>query len=369
MKKTLILIFLTTIATIYAQSLDILMYDFDFQNLLKNSSKEVQYFGDLIKRWKMGTQVRSLENLNYTDEEQKIINILETANPKEFLSLIKSTKSILNEDSKIINSFYLYINGEYYKNTKDYILAKDILSISEKLNNINNKLTPITIYYKNYSGIYSEIVDKETIKNELLYGINEYPENKEIVELFVYYSHKYDDFENIEKLYNIYSNFEKKDELTLLYIADIFKDISQKEKSKEISLNLIKDENENIKRNAYTILGDIEDDLNIKIEYYKKASEYSTDDWELFRKLGLAYYEKDKKEYSNMIRVLLLQSLDIKPDQEDIIPIVNELRKELVMENFIKYFLPLILITFIGLWLIFKYEKKKKEKEKYIDKD
>jgi len=331
----------------------------------------LKILGGLLKRWETGLSFYvdnlQLSNLELFPDDETTLKILKDLDPYFYLEPTQLFEKALREypDSIIINSMYLFFNFQYWQNSLDPSVAKEIFEYSEKIERLVGEKTPFTVYYQ------AQILSKSKIYNDPQKAYNDlkeiyltYSYDKKIIESLVEVSFQINNYEIIKDLYNTYMGLKGTDSQTLLYFSKIFHNMGETEKSKEIALSLIPvSKDSSILSETYEFLGDIENNYEKQIEYYQKALTYDKENGRIMSKLGLTYYNWDKKEYAQLARYFLNGAESRNYITEETEKALRELRSRVVFEIFLKYLLPLLLGVAFALWLLYYLDKKRKIKE------
>lgn len=371
LKKGLILLLLTFTTISFSGELEKFLYNFTPETMLESNSDELRYMGNLINKWKNGYEpIKNPENLNlnYTKQEKVVINFLENMEQYVFISPLKKLEAMKeeNSDSLIFNSFYLFLGSEYWINTGDPSYAKKMFETADKIEKMYGKKVPLTIYYNSYILWYSNLYgDKTKAFNNIKYGFLNFEKEKKILELYIIMAYDRDYFEYLDRSYEEYMSFNEKNPDTLLTLSKSYRKTGNKEKAINIAKYVINNYTSTYRqRDAYEILGDLAEKAQTKIDYYKQASSLDPENWMLLRKLGLAYYNQNPDENAQIARVILNMSISKNPNQPEVEKVLEVLRKDVIIDNIIKYVIPIVGVFILGIFLLLRYEKKKKKKEK-----
>jgi tetratricopeptide (TPR) repeat protein len=355
----------------FSGELDKFLFNFTPENMLESESDEMKYLGHLLTKWESGYEyLKNIDklNLNFTDDEQVMINFLENIEEYVYIAPLKQLEEMKKEysDSLIFNSIYFYIGSEYWIETGDPSYAKKMFETAKKIEEIYGERVPLTIYYDSYIAWYSRLYgDKERAFEDIKYGYLNFGKEKKILELYIIMSNQMNSFENLDKTYNDYMEYDKKDFNVVLTLANSYRAIGELNKSKEIAQYVIDNATSTyVIRDSYEILGDLAENYEDKIEYYKQASSLDPENWLLLKKLGMAYYEQDPKGNAQLARVMLNMSITQNPGQPDVEEVLDILRKDVIIHNIIYYVLPIVAVFVLGIYLLLRHEKKKKKEEK-----
>ncbi|MDY6896318.1 MAG: hypothetical protein SVO01_13020 [Thermotogota bacterium] len=371
-QKLLVLLFLTifmvsTLATVF----DDFVYYVDLQTMYESDDQYLKILGGFLKRWETGLPMYvdnlQLSNLVLFPDDEITLKILKESDPYVYLEPAKLFEEALKEypNSIIINSMYLFFKFQYWQNSLDPSAVKEIFEYSEKIEKLVGEKTPFTVYCE------AQILSKSKIYNDPQKAYNDLKEiyltynyDKKIIESLVEVSFLTNNYEIIKDLYNTYINLKGNDSQTLLYFSKIFYNMGETEKSKEIALSLIPVAKvPSILSETYEFLGDIENNYEKRIEYYQKALTHDKENGRIMSKLGLTYYNWDKKEYAQLARYFLNAAQSRNYITEEMEDALKELRSRVVFEIFLKYLLPLLLGVVFALWLLYYLDKKRKIKE------
>jgi tetratricopeptide (TPR) repeat protein len=371
LKKGLVLLLLTLTTISFSGELDKFLFNFTPENMLESESDEMKYLGHLLTKWESGYEF--LKNpdeldLNFTDEEQVMISFLEGVEEYVFISPLNKLEQMKENysNSLIFNSIYLYMGSEYWIETGDPTYANRMFDTAEKIEEIYGQRVPLTIYYDSYIAWNSRLYgNRERAFEDIEYGYLNFGKEKRILELYITMSSQMNSYENLDKAYNDYMEYNKKDFNVVLTLANSYRSIGNNEKSKEIAQYVADNASSTFTlRDSYEMLGDLSQDYDDKIEYYKQASSKDPENWMLLKKLGMAYYEQDPEENAQLARVMLNMSITQNPRQPEVEEVLSVLRKDVIIHNLIYYVLPIAAVFVLGIYLLLRHEKKKKKKEK-----
>lgn len=371
LKKGLVLLLLTITTFSFSGELDKFLFNFTPENMLESESDEMKYLGHLLTKWESGYEF--LKNtdeleLNFTDEEQVMISFLEDIEEYVFISPLNKLGEMKENysNSLIFNSIYLYIGSEYWIETGDPNYAKRMFETAEKIEKLYGERVPLTIYYDSYIAWYSRLYgDKERAFEDIKYGYLNFGKEKKILELYIIMSSQMNYFENLDKAYNDYMEYDNKDFDVVLTLANSYREIGNNEKSIEIAKYVVNNATSTyILRDSYEMLGDLSQDYQEKIEYYKQAANKDPENWKLLKKLGMAYYEQDPVENAQLAKVMLNMSITKNPNQPEVEEVLDVLRRNVIIHNIIYIVLPIVGVFSLGIFLLLRYEKKQKKQEK-----
>lgn len=358
---------LSTFATVF----DDFVYYVDLQTMYESDDQYLKILGGFLRRWETGLPMYvdnlQLSNLVLSPDDEITLKILKDIDPYVYLEPRELFEEALKEypNSIIINSMYLFFNFQYWQNSLDPSVVKEIFEYSEKIEMLVGEKTPFTVYCQ------AQILSKSKIYNDPQKAYNDLKEiyltynyDKKIIESLVEISFLTNNYEIIKDLYNNYINLKGNDSQTLLYFSKIFYNMGETEKAKGIALSLIPvSKDSSILSETYEFLGDIENNYGKQIEYYQKALTHDKESGRIMSKLGLTYYNWDKKEYGQLARYFLNGAESRNYITEEMEKALKELRSRVVFEIFLKYLLPLLLGVAFALWLLYYLDKKRKIKE------
>ncbi len=229
---------LSTFATVF----DDFVYYVDLQTMYESDDQYLKILGGFLRRWETGLPMYvdnlQLSNLVLSPDDETTLKILKDIDPYVYLEPTELFEEALREypDSIIINSMYLFFNFQYWQNSLDPSVAKEIFEYSEKIEMLVGEKTPFTVYCQ------AQILSKSKIYNDPQKAYNDLKEiyltynyDKKIIESLVEISFLTNNYEIIKDLYNTYINLKGNDSQTLLYFSKIFYNLGETEKSKEIS--------------------------------------------------------------------------------------------------------------------------------------
>ena len=371
LKKGLVLLLLTITTFSFSGELDKFLFNFTPESMLESESDEMKYLGHLLTKWESGYEF--LKNtdeleLNFTDEEQVMINFLEDIEEYVFISPLNKLEEMKENysNSLIFNSIYFYIGSEYWIETGDPNYAKKMFETAEKIEELYGERVPLTIYYDSYIAWYSRLYgDKERAFEDIKYGYLNFGKEKKILELYIIMSSQMNYFENLDKTYNDYMEYDDKDFEVVLTLANSYRKIGNNEKTIEIAKYVVNNATSTyILRDSYEMLGDLSQNYQEKIEYYKEAANKDPENWRLLKKLGMAYYEQDPEENAQLARAMLNMSISKNPNQPEVEEVLDVLRRNVIIHNIIYIVLPIVGVFSLGIFLLLRYEKKQKKQEK-----
>ncbi|UYP01173.1 hypothetical protein OF820_05670 [Oceanotoga sp. DSM 15011] len=372
MRKIITFLFLITSILIFA-SLDDISEIFNKEDMIQSSDQKLQKMGYLLKHWEKNhslykQKADEIKINNFREDEKALINFMENIQPLVYIDPVAKLGNLYEQypDSIAVKSLYLLYNVEYWKAIKDPKIAEQIISLSNEIENIKSKDIPLGIYAKSLIMWKSNIFKNEEIAYSQLKNLYiNITNQKEILELLIEMNYQNKNNSLTKKLYKDYLEKPEKDVKTMIHLANLLyfdNDIEELSKFSEDLLNQYPN-NSFVKKNIYEILGDSSKNIDQKVEYYKLASSSDPEDPNLLTKLGLSYYEQDPKENAKLVRIILNSSISKNPNQPEVEKILSKLRKNVIIKNFLFYMVPIILITAIGIFLLLKLEKIKKEKE------
>ena len=379
MKKMFLLsLFFLIVFIGFSTYFDNFVYYTDFQQLQESDDQHLQLIGKLLKRWETGSSASinnfDISQIELAPDDKMTVEILYQIEPYVYLKPIQLfEQALINyQDSIIINSMYLFYNFQYWINTKDTKAANIIFEYVDKIERLMGEKTPLTVYYKaqvlTKSNIY---IDFQTAYEELIKMYYVHPKDENIIETLVEIIYQIGETSEIEKIYNDYIEIKGNNPETYLYFSKIFYNLGQNQKSKEIAKYAISlTKNVSILTQIYEFLGDIEEDYSQKIEYYRKALNNDRENGRLMAKIGTAYYELDKKENADLARYFLNAAESRNYINEEIESMLKSLRSKVIVGNFLKFLLPIIILVIFSLWLLNYLDKRKNRKEKdLLNKD
>jgi len=355
----------------FATVFDDFVYYVDLQTMYESDDQYLKTIGGLLKHWETGFPMYvdnlQLSNLVLFPDDETTLKILKELDPYVYLKPAKLFEEALKEypNSTIINSMYLFFKFQYWQNSLDPSTAQEIFYYSEKIQNIVGEKTPFTVYCQ------AQILSKSKIYNDPQKAYNDLKEiylnynyDKKIIELLVELSFQTNKFEIIMDLYNSYRNLKGENSQTLLYFSKIFYKMGETEEAEKIALSLIPvAKNSSILSETYEFLGDIESNYEKRIEYYQNSLNYDKENGRIMSKLGLTYYNWDKKEYAQIARYFLNGAQSRNYVTEEMEKALKNLRFRVIFEVFLKYLLPLILGVSFALWLLYYLNKRRRIKE------
>ncbi|MDK2945861.1 hypothetical protein [Geotoga petraea] len=359
MKKILFLIF--SLLFVLSFSNDFLEF-FEETNLKKlkvSENPNSKTLGGFLLYWHnidddytvyAGTNEDIIAFLKYDDNELSLINKLRYFEEIE-------TNSIYEYGLE------LYFLDSYWSRTRDVHVVDRIFELRNIINNYYGKDLPRTelavsnILWK--SNIYG---DKELAYEIMREQFEKYPNNSIIINTFSEMSFELKKTEYVEELYANYNLKDDYNENTLLYFIYAFLEKEQPEKARGTSKNLLNRSTNNFnKAKVYELLGDYSDNLEEKSEYYRLSLKNRYSNGEVLGKLGLTLYEMDQDIYAEQARAFLNASVAYGYSNDEINEVLSKLRWRVILNNFLIFMLPLIIITAIGIYLIVKWERWKRD--------
>ncbi|SHF13667.1 hypothetical protein SAMN02745164_01859 [Marinitoga hydrogenitolerans DSM 16785] len=370
------MIFAETIGEFYASK-------FDVDKMINSEKVNIKIFGYIKKYFETGysgylrsaNQLRVKYDNSLNIEEKKIFDIMSSLTPQTTIEPIKKLKEIEMKypNSLIIKILLLEFNYKQWLITGDPKLAKEILNEFQYIEKIMGD-TPLTVFYKaNFlykSNLYG---DKETSYKIIKDGVLKFPDNKKIVESFLTISSQMEKDKEDEQIFDeISKSYVKNPEVKeniLLLISKHFFEINDKNFAKQIIIDKIMPNTRNSKILflSYELLGDYTDTNVQKMNYYKKALNYNSENARVLSKWALAMLEVDREKYKSLARIALNKAITINPNMsEDAMKALRDLRNEIKIEVLINYILPITLFVGGSISIMVYYEKRKKKKEKYM---
>jgi len=359
MKKILVLIFSLLFVLSFSDDFIKFFEETNLKKLKESENPNLKTLGSFLLYWHNidddytvydGTNEDIIAFLNYDDNELSLINKLRFFEERE-------TNSIYQYGLEI------YFLDEYWNRTKDAHVVDRIFELRNIINNYYGENLPRTELAVN------NILWKSNIfgDRELAYGImrdqfEKYPDNSIIINTFSEMSFELKKTEYVDELYSNYNLKDDYDENTLLYFIYAFLDTGESEKAKAISKILLNRSTNNYnKAKAYELFGDYSDNLEEKAEYYRLSLENRYSNGKVLGDLGLTLYEIDQDRYAEQARAFLNASVAYGYSNNEINEVLSKLRWRVILNNFLIFMLPLIIITVIGIYLIVKWERWKRD--------
>ncbi|MBM7558937.1 hypothetical protein [Marinitoga litoralis] len=385
MKRILILIYLIFVF-LQIFSVDIGEFYatyFDVDKMINSNDINIKIFGYFKKYLESGyssylkaaNELRVEYDNNLTFKEKKLFDILSSINPQTTLSPINRLNEFKNTYPDLLITDLLLIEFEYnqWKITGDPNLGAKVINNINKLERVLLK-SPFLIYYKSNfmfnSNLYGNKNDAYMIIKE---GVLNFPDNKKIIETYITIStslkKNFEDDEIFEKISKTYIKEPEGDEKILLFIAKHFFEKNDKDFAYNIVNKKILPNTKNYKILflVYELLGDYSDTYTQKMNYYKKALEYDSDNSRVLSKWALAMLNVDYNKYKSLARIALNKAVTLDPNlSEEALNALKKLRNEIKIDVMFNYILPILFFVAISIFIIIYFEKRKKQKEKEL---
>lgn len=378
-KKAFVFVFFLTLLTLtYATNFDHFVYYVDLDTMYESNDPYLKTIGSLLKRWETGLS-KYVENLDVSTlvllpDDELTLNILQNISPYAYIDPAEKFEEALEffSNSVIINSLFLFFNFQYWQNSRDPAAARIIFEYTQKIENLVGQPTPLTVYIRSQVLFKSNIYgDPEKAYNDLKEIYFKYDHDKKIIETLVEFSFLLNDTELIEELYNTYLRIGGNNPETLFFFSKMFYQLEREEESVKLANLAIENSKSAILNSqVYEFLGDIEENYERKIDFYSKSLNSNKENGQLMSKIGMAYYNWDKKENSELARYFLNAAESRGYTTEDSQTALKELRRNVVLNILFKYVIPIILAVILALWLLSYFSKKRRQKEsEWIYKD
>jgi hypothetical protein len=365
----------------FSTKLDNDVYSFEPDELIRKSDKNLNALGLYLKFIETGSQeykntanMLRAENIeNLSSDDSIALNILSESIPYNYNFIQNRLRNALNnyDSSIILNALYTTFTFKVWEEDKN--LSSEQLII-EQTKKIEDKIgiNPLSAYYYSYIKWYSDYISepgKSFTKLDEIY--RNFPDNKSIIELLTTISYESQRYENLITLYDIYSNFLEKNNKTLLIFAKGFNHLGNDSKAIKLLETIINQSNNKfILSSAYELMGDISNTNSQKILYYKNSLEFDTKNPSSLFKLARSYYEEDKKDNLNMVRLLLQKSIHFNNENEEAKSLLKRINFDFMIENFLINILPYFLMFSFIFFLIYYFIKKTpKERTEAIDEE
>lgn len=383
MKKLMLvlLIIMIFISTFGEKIGEFYLENFDINEMINSKEPGIRIFGHLKKYLETGysgylkssNELRVLYDNVLSFEEKKYFDIMSSFSPNTTIEPIKKLEELEKNypESLLIKTQLIEYYYKQWEITGDPKMAKTIL---ERIEYIGNKMgdTPFVVYYKSKflyeSNLYG---DKEEAYKLIREGILKFPENKNLVELYLIITSDLNkDLKDSELYDRIAKSYLKEPEVKeniLLLIAKHFFEDDEKDLAKQIILEKVisNTRNSKILLISYELLGDFADTNIQKMNYYNQALKFESDNAELLEKWALSMLKVDKEKYKSLARIALNKAVTIDPNMsEEAREALEKLRTEIKIEVMLKYLLPILLFVGLSISVLIIYEKKKAKKEK-----
>ncbi|KAF2955899.1 hypothetical protein [Marinitoga sp. 38H-ov] len=385
MRKILLLLNFILIV-LYMFSADIGEYYasyFDIDKMIASNNINIKIFGYLKKYLETGyssylkaaNELRVEYDNNLSFEEKKLFDILSSINPQTTISPINKLNEFKNTNPNLLVIDILLIEFQYnqWKITGDPKLAKEIIN---EINNLEKKIikSPFILYYKSNflynSNLYGNKDDAYVVIKE---GVLSFPDNKKIIETYINIATSLKmnikDKDIFEKISKTYIKEPDPDEKVLLLIAKHFFENNEK----DIANNIVNDKilpntkNYKILFLVYELLGDYSDTYTQKMNYYKKALEYDSDNPRILSKWALSMLNVDYDKYKSLARIALNKAVTLDPNlSEEALNALKKLRNEIKIDVILNYILPILSFVIFSISIIIYLEKRRKRRDKEL---
>lgn len=379
MKLIFCIVFLFTSVIFFSGSLNDYIYNFDYLNYNKYIDKDLRIINSLLNSLKTGNnrlfnEMYNNYYLELQENEKKIYDVLFSLKAYEYIRPYNEFKQLIEMNPKSIIIKALFV--EYaYRNWSANGNPDIIYEIKEVLNDIDEIVgeNPFSIYYKAKIFYNSRVFsDNEKANHYLDILVNSYPPNQRIYNLYINMNFQNKNYEKIKEIYPIYKTFNNLNLSELFIFLNTF-DFLDDEEAKNLATYITENINVNsFLARAYEVLGDYEDNLKLKKDYYVKAywniplgninylynniypiSNFSS----IHLKAAKTSYEYDPEMYEDFARVALNQGHDLDPNNKEISSLLKEFRGRIRNRVLLKYFLPIGIMVLFGIIFILKWEK------------
>jgi cbb3-type cytochrome oxidase subunit 3 len=361
MKKLMVFIFCFVFVVVFSFSSDFKTF-FEETNpriLVLDENPNLKTLGSFFLYWHNieenytaydGTNSVILDFLDFDDSELSLITKL------NYFQMNQS-------DSIYQKALELYFLDAYWNRTRDVHAVDRIFELRDSINGYYEENLPRTelsvsniLWKSNIFGDRDRAYD--IIKNQF----EKYPEKSVIINNFSEMSFALQKTEYVDKLYANYNLKDDYNESTMLYFIYAFLDTGNKETANNIAKNLLNRSTNNYnKAKVYELFGNYTDDLEAKAEYYRLSLEHRYSNGEILGKLGLTLYEIDPDGYAEQARAFLNAAVAYGYNSPNVSNILSSLRWKLIFNNFLKFMLPFIIITILGVYFIIKWERWKRD--------
>lgn len=375
-KNVFLILFLILVSLItFSTKLNNYVYSFDPDELIRKNDNNLNSLGLYLKYIETGNQeykntanMLRAENIdNLSADDSIALNILSESIPNNYSFIQNKLKNALNNysNSIILNALYTVFTFKVWKEDRNLSTEQIII---EQSNFIEEKigLNPLSAYHYSYIKWYSKYISEPGKSFEKLEEIyRNFPENQAIIELLTTISYESHRFDNLENLYTIYSNLNKKNNSILLIFAKGFSKSSQDKKVNTILETIINESNDKyVLSSAYELMGDVSNTNSQKIIYYETSLEYDSNNPDSLFKLAKAHYEKGGKTNLNLVRIYLQKSIHFDNTNKEALTLLKKINYDFMIENFLINILPYFLIFSFSFFLIYYYINKKPQKER-----
>ncbi len=375
-KKIFLFIFIILISLIsISTKLDNYVYSFEPDELIRKNDNNLNSLGLYLKYIETGNQeykntanMLRAENIdNLSTDDSIALNILSESIPNNYNFIQNKLKNALNNysNSIILNGLYTVFTFKAWEEDRNLSTEQIIIDQSKFIEN-KIGINPLSAYHYSYVKWYSNYISEPGKSFEKLEEIyRNFPENKSIIELLTTISYESHRFDNLENLYQIYSNLNEKNDATLLIFAKGFSKSGQDKKVNPILENIINDTNDKyVLASTYELMGDISNTNSQKIKYYETSLDFDPHNPDSLYKLANAHYEKDGKENLNLVRIYLQKSVHYDNTNEKAIALLKRINYDFMIENFLINILPYFLVFSFVFFLLYYYINKKPQKER-----
>jgi len=355
----MMLVFSLLMIISFSESFEDFFIETDLKKLRESDDSNLKTLSDFLIYW---NNVQSNYAV-YSDTNPDIVNFINYDDSQ--LSLVKKLKYFEQNksDSIYLMGIELYFLDRYWRRTKDVNVVNRIFELNDSINNYYGKELPrnsiiISNIYWN-SNIYG---DREKSYEIMKSQVENFPNQKEVIDIFSEMSFILKKTDYVDKLYAHYNLNSDYNEKTILYFIYAFLENGERDKAIELSNSLfLNSTNQYNKAKAYEFLGDHTEDLPTKVDYYRKSLDERVSSGEVLGKIGVSLYRLDPEKNSETSRAYLNSATAYGNYSEDVVDILAKLRAKVIFKNFMIFMLPLIAITGIGIYLIVKWERWKRD--------
>jgi hypothetical protein len=379
-KKFFVTIIIVLAGVIFSGTMQEYLFIFDVDEMINSRKVELNTFGFYLKfletniqQYKSTANILRAENYNlFKPDESAVLNVIsEIRSNQEFLTPSRRFEEFMDlyPDSIIIKTMYIQFSYNQWTNDQIPETAKKMLVVLDEIDNkIGNNL--FTSYYRSWILWRSRLFgNKEKAYTDLKLRNSQFPQNKLIIETLINFGFQLNEFEDVSNYYQNYSSISLKNDQTMAIVMRSFKNSGNILKTREVADWLIKNTtNSYILTTVYETLGDISTTLVQKENFYREALRYDPDNPIILGKVGLVYYEMDPKANLAAVRIYLNKSLSGYPNQPEVEKILNEIRRKIRLNVFLKSILPIVLVVLSGVSLLLYFERKKTNQLKEMER-
>jgi hypothetical protein len=366
--------------------LDDYIYNFDYFNYSLYDSHEMVVLNRTVSYLKTGVpEIRNtdLSLLSLNEAEKKGFELLLSLLSAEIIRPYNEFKVLMKEYPESIFLKAMFVEFAY--SNWMIIFSKGIYDeinvVLDEIESIKGE-NPFVFYFRALLNSKSRLYF-DAQKAQLNYDniLNKFPPNQRIYEDCFEFYYKQNETAKIANLYETYISFPRHSITNLFIFMEIFHAEGKRDISEYLAERLILITDFSFfKAKAYELLGDNEEDIESKINYYMEAYRHVPTTFDrhyhnqlypysklssIHLKLAKTAYDYDSQKYENFVRLVLNQAESINPNNEEINLMLKQLRRKVQLGVFLKFFVPIIIFVTIGILLILRWEYKLKMRDKH----